>query len=419
MESAQRTDQQKPPAVILGGAANAVSVARSLGAAGVDVHAIGTDRSAVRYSRHCSHFVDLGGEGDVQARWLEWLAGGPAGAVLLACDDDALELVARNRMQLVGMGYRPFEADDETVLAMLDKDRTYALARQIGVPVPRTSTVRDLDDLEEVLESASYPCVLKPLHGHVFRARLGTSAKVVHAHSPSELRESLWGLLALDLQMMVIENIPGPNERYCSFYTYLDEHGEPLFQFTKRKLRGYPLRYGTWCYEVTDWLPEVAELGLRFLQGAGLRGAAHVEFKRDPRDDRLKLIECNARFTASNEVLQVSGIDLALLSYERAAGRHGPSLDGYRSGVRLWNPMADARALLAHRRRGELTLLGWLRSLLHRQHFSVFRLDDPMPTLGYHAREVVRLIKAWVAPSEPERPRPVASGPAERVEARA
>ena len=86
--------------------------------------------------------------------------------------------------------------------------------------------------------------------------------------------------------------------------------------------------------------------------------------------------------------------------------------------MRLWNPMADTRALLAHRRRGELTLLGWLRSLLRRQHFSVFRLDDPMPTLGYHAREVVRLIKGWVAPSPPERSRPVPSGPAERVEAR-
>src|ERR1700694_4065011 len=131
-----------PPAIILGGDANAISVARSLGAAGVRVYVVGSGSEAVRFSRFCATFVALAGA-DVQTRWLDWLtAHGPRGAVLLPCTDDGLELIAHHRAELTALGYRPIEADDDVLLAMLDKERTYTLARTLGVPAPRTVTVR-------------------------------------------------------------------------------------------------------------------------------------------------------------------------------------------------------------------------------------------------------------------------------------
>ena len=69
-----------PPAVLLGGSANAVSVARSLWAAGVPVVALGHADSPVRHSRACDAFVDLGRDDGVQQRWLRWLQDGPRGA---------------------------------------------------------------------------------------------------------------------------------------------------------------------------------------------------------------------------------------------------------------------------------------------------------------------------------------------------
>ena len=60
------------------------------------------------------------------------------------------------------------------------------------------------------------------------------------------------------------------------------------------------------------------ELGLAFLRGAGVRGLANVEFKRDERDGRLKLIECNYRFTAPNEQFRRAGMDLALFVVQPA-----------------------------------------------------------------------------------------------------
>jgi D-aspartate ligase len=366
------------PAVILGGAANALSVARSLGAAGVEVFALGDDTSSVRFSRHCDHFVDLGGD-DPQGRWLDWLADGPAGAVVLPCGDDGVELVARHRPWLEAHGYRCAEADDSVLLAMLDKARTYELARDAGIPTPRTIVLASERDLEEAAETFAFPWALKPLQIHVFAHHFRRKAIVVRDRAAMEA--AFERTHALGLRMLATEIIPGPEDQYVSYYSYLDEHGTPLLHFTKRKLRQYPIGFGGGTYHVTEWNPEAAELGLQFFQAVGLRGIGNVEFKRDARDGILKLMECNPRFTAANEQVNRAGIDLALLSYNRVVGAPLPRVDGFREGVRLWLPLEDLLAYRSYARTGELELGEWLRSLLHRQHFPVLRWSDPLPTL--------------------------------------
>jgi predicted ATP-grasp superfamily ATP-dependent carboligase len=138
---------------------------------------------------------------------------------------------------------------------------------------------------------------------------------------------------------------------------------------------------GMGCYHITDWDPEVAELGLKLCTRAGLRGVANVEFKRDDRDGQLKLIECNARFTASNCLVARSGLDIAAFVYNRIVGLPTPPTETYTRGMRLWDPVRDFEAFLELRRRGELSLAGWLRSILHGQTFAYFHWSDPLPAL--------------------------------------
>jgi predicted ATP-grasp superfamily ATP-dependent carboligase len=391
------TAASTPPAVLLGGTANALSVARSLRAAGVRVHALGNGGSPVRHSRACAVFVDLGREEGVQERWLAWLQhAGPRGAVVLPCDDDGLELVVRNRRRLSALGYVLIEADDGVVLDMLDKNRTYALAGELGIPAPQTFTVRTPGDVEAVADRVAYPCALKPVQSHRFQRRTGSGRKAYVVHDAAELRARFAETLELGVEMLVTEIIPGGDDQVFGYHSYLDEHGEPLFGLTKRKLRSYPIQFGLGCYHETTVDPELAELGQAFMQKVGVRGLANVEFKRDARDGRLKLIECNHRFTAPNEQFRIAGIDIALFTYCRLAGRPMPRVDRYRAGVRLWHPGTDARAFLALRRRGELSLAGWLRSVARPQHFPLFRWDDPQPSLGLHAVRARRLVRKGV-----------------------
>jgi predicted ATP-grasp superfamily ATP-dependent carboligase len=303
-----------------------------------------------------------------------------------------LEFAAHHRAWLEDNGYRPVEANDQIVLAMLDKGQTYDLARAIGIPVPRTAKVKTRVDLDAVADDFEYPCALKPRDSFRFSAIFARKAFVVH--SRAELNEAFDLILPTGLEMLVTEIVRGlPSELYefPSYYTYLDDGGEPLFHFTKRKLREQPLGWGTGTYHVTKWDPEVAELGLRFLQGVGLRGIGNVEFKRDARDGTLKLIECNPRPTATDKLLRHVGLDLGWIAYRRALGEPVERPGPFKDGVHQWTPSRDLVALREGRKLGTLTTASWLASLAHVQHFSIFDLGDPGPNIALTKQSATRI----------------------------
>jgi predicted ATP-grasp superfamily ATP-dependent carboligase len=138
---------------------------------------------------------------------------------------------------------------------------------------------------------------------------------------------------------------------------------------------------GNACYHLTDWNPEVRDVALRLFHWVGLRGLANAEFKRDDRDGQLKLIECNARFTAANCLVARSGFDLAALVYNRLVGRPQPPLATYVRGMRLWDPVRDFQGFLELKRQGQLTARQWIASILHRQTLAYFRWSDPLPSV--------------------------------------
>ena len=179
-----------------------------------------------------------------------------------------------------------------------------------------------------------------------------------------------------------MEWVPGPDDRLCSYYTYLDEEGTPLFHFTKRIIRRFPVGMGNACYHVTDWNPEVRDEALKLFRWVGLRGLANAEFKRDERDGRLKLIECNARFTASDCLVARSGFDLAAFVYNRAVGLPQRPLESYAQGMRLWDPVRDFECFLALRKRGELTFGQWAASVLRRHNLPLLRVVRPAAGVG-------------------------------------
>lgn len=330
-------------------------------------------------SRYCTEFVDLGSGDGVGERWLDWLRGAPGGAVVLACGDDGLDLVAAHSDELRGWGLHPLETAGEASLAMLDKEKTYSIAREADVPAPSIWRVSDLSDLDAISDDLEYPCALKPLHSHLFSKHF--SFKVFVAESHDELRAALTRTREHGLEMLVTEIIPGEDDRVWGFSTFIDDAGEPLFEVTKQKLRSYPIHFGVGTYHLIRWDPEVAEMGMRFLRGAGLRGMANVEFKRDARDESLKLIECNHRFMASNETLRRAGVNVPLVAYRRALGQ-SVSVGPWRSGVRLWMPALDVRSGRDLRAEGDLSWPRWVASLIrYPLYMHVFSFGDLRPSV--------------------------------------
>jgi predicted ATP-grasp superfamily ATP-dependent carboligase len=375
-----------PPAILLGGEANALSVARSLGRLGAKVYALNEPDAPVCFSRYCRR-IAIPTEGGSEESWRRFLLGGESeplrGAVVLACSDAGIQVIARNREALTAK-YRLDESEPVAQLCMLDKLSTYRVATAAGVPTPRYWTARSREQVESLRQSLVFPLLVKPRLSHLFEERFGR--KYVFAESFDELLTAHETTESAGVEVMLVECIPGPDDRLCSYYTYLDAEATPLFHFTKRIIRRYPVSMGTATYHVTDSNPEARELGLRLFRQAGLRGLANVEFKRDERDGRLKLIKCNARFTASNGLVADSGFDLAGLVYRRIVGLPQERMESYEVGLRLWDPVRDFQAYRELRKAGRLTFVGWLSSVLRRQTFPYFRWSDPLPALARAAR---------------------------------
>ena len=146
---------------------------------------------------------------------------------------------------------------------------------------------------------------------------------------------------------------------------------------------------------------------MKLFREVGLWGIANVEFKLDERDGQLKLIECNARFTAPDCLLTASGLNLSLLVYNRLTGHPQLTPTSFRSGTRLWYPLRDFLAYRQLNQMGLLSFWQWVRSILHRQIFPFFRWDDPLPSIVRPFALTVRRIRARVARAKVSRQRPV------------
>lgn len=371
-----------PPAIILGGEANALSVARQLGRVGVSVYALGEAESVVRSSRF-ARWITPTLDGGLEASWARWLLGSGSddlkGAVLLACGDAGLRVIAQHRDALLSR----FVLDDSNPtaqLAMLNKMTTYQHAVAAGVPTPKFWIVDSREQVLALRDQLVFPMIVKPRMSHVFEEKFGK--KYLHAPSFDEALRGVDAASAAGVEVVLMEYIPGPDTRLCSYFTYLDEKGKPLFHFTKRVIRRYPAGMGPACYHITDWIPNLVEPSLKLFRHVGLRGLANVEYKQDERDGSYKLIECNARFVASNALVASAGFDLAAFVYNRLTGRPQPPMEKFRSGMRMWDPGRDFTAFRELRAAGQITFAQWIRSISHHQTFPWFSWTDPMPAVA-------------------------------------
>jgi predicted ATP-grasp superfamily ATP-dependent carboligase len=149
-----------------------------------------------------------------------------------------------------------------------------------------------------------------------------------------------------------------------------------------RRTRQYPADFGraSTFVETIEPRPEIVEPSQRLLAEVGFSGLVEVEFKRDPRDGELKLLDINPRVWGWHSVCQRAGVDFPWLAWRLARSEPVPA-SRCEPGVRWLRLSTDLPTSLHEIAGGRLPLGSYLRSILSRHESAIFAKDDPWPAL--------------------------------------
>jgi predicted ATP-grasp superfamily ATP-dependent carboligase len=135
-------------------------------------------------------------------------------------------------------------------------------------------------------------------------------------------------------------------------------------------------RASTFVETVED--PEISELSTRFLRALQYTGIAEVEFKRDPRDRELKLLDVNLRVWGWHSLCGAAGVDYPYLLWLLTVGEPVPATKPT-IGMRWVRMSTDAPTAVREVLRGRLSLREYLRSLASPLAPAIYAADDPLP----------------------------------------
>jgi predicted ATP-grasp superfamily ATP-dependent carboligase len=385
--------------VVLGASPTGLYAIRELALAGHEIFLVDIAGGCAFHSRYVqrSHCVRMDDLQQVEQWLLSRFAASRTRPVLLPTSDVFVEFIMKRSSKLSAVF--DFPATYAGVAArLLDKFSFHDLCRLHDLPTPGLWHAADAVALSQLRDEIPYPCILKPIYIHRARTYL-KGRKVLIVNSANEL-ELLAKSLPEDVGGWVVQEIiPGPESCITLFGGYLDKQGQLRQGFTGRKLRQYPPGFGSASLVTSQPCPETRKAALEFLQKIEFRGVCGAEFKRDPRDGVLKIIEINPRPTLWFQLIHDSGCRVVEALVRDQAGL-APLPEHLQSEKHAWRYLfKDLASAFFYR----FLAAGFVlpapdtsgRRIATGSSWAVFSAADPMPVLfeltGYLKKFLRRL----------------------------
>jgi predicted ATP-grasp superfamily ATP-dependent carboligase len=315
----------------------ALSAMRSLSKSGVRVGAIvcrsEADNAIAQRSRWCRMSAVVPDFAQDPAGYLdsifELLDAYPAAAIV-PCDDGSIETLRTRRSGLERRIALPL-ASEAALESALSKIETLALARRLGIAIPRSVTVTTSDNVRRAMDEIGYPAVIKPSRSWVAGRRNGTRLVPEIVNNLNDAQRSVDGLHVAGAQAIVQQWLPGAREAVTLFYA----NDRVWAKFVQRSYRELPVLGGAsvLCESMPPF-PALVEPAERLVRAMQLEGCSMVEFRRD-RDGQPRLMEVNPRLPGSVALAISAGVDFPQLLYAWAIGAPLQSVTSYQVGRRL------------------------------------------------------------------------------------
>lgn len=269
--------------------------------------------------------------------------------------------------------------DNQALDKALDKEKTWQLARELGVPAPGSVL---LSSLSEIGQAGQFPVVLKPTHSKVTVAGELRTLAVAVVKNETERLEQLRRWLPLT---------PVQQQQYVFGHgvgvEFLFNRGKKIWHFAHERVHEYPLSGGASSYRRSIAAPPaMLRDAEKLLTALEWHGVAMVEFKMDA-TDQYWLMEINPRLWGSLALSIDAGVDFPIGLLQIARGEQLAPQPDYKRHYHTrdlrtdvdWlksNLRADPQDALLHTRSRSFSFLELLRPLTGRESWDHFDWHD-------------------------------------------
>lgn len=300
--------------------------------------------------------------------------------VIFPASDVFVLFISRFRKELKPYFYFIMPSD-EIVESIVNKRKQYELAEKAGIPYPQTFYPQTIDNLKKIKKNLKFPCFIKPVYSYKWQERF-KGVKGFKVNNFEELESRFKQIHSTGIEIMIQEIIPGPNTNHYKVNVYINKNNQILALFTLRKIRQYPTEFGVGSCVESIYDKELAELGLKFFKAISYQGVGSVEFKKDERDGKLKLIELNPRYWQQNFLATVCGVNFPLIQYLDLTGQNPDPQTNFKIGIKWLDLIADFQAFWDYYKENRLTPWQWVKSLKGTKTIANFAWSDLRIFLG-------------------------------------
>jgi len=295
--------------------------------------------------------------------------------VLFPTSDMAVYILSNYREQLAKYYLIPTPAWEITKFAY-DKRFTYSLARELGVPIPKTFFPESLNALCNL--DLDFPVILKPsITAHFYPV---TKRKAIQANSSDELFHLYKYVASIidKFEIMVQEVIKGGPRNLYSFCS-LFSNGVVKAKIMANRLRQYPMDFGSaTTFAITCNIPALEEFATRILRKMNYYGLSEIEFMFDEKDNTFKLLDINSRTWGWHTLGAKAGVNFSSLLF-RDMHNESIHVDSFENGVKWVRELTDVPTAILEILKKRLKLRDYLKSVKGKKELAVYSRQDPLP----------------------------------------
>jgi D-aspartate ligase len=367
--------------IVIGDHVQALGIIRSLGRRGIPVYLLHDKNLCIgRFSRYTKRYIKTPGASN-ETEFVDFMIKLAKkeqleGWILMPTNDAWVYVLSKHKETLEEYYKVPTPSWDIVKFAY-DKKLTYSIAEKNDILTPKTIYPENINDVYERLKDIRFPVIIKGVIGHKFYQKIGV--KVLKVESRDELiRYYTKYSPNIDPSETMIQEVISDTSTvsFCSF-----RNKKLIGYWIGLKIREHPMGFGTGSFAQSVKIPELFELGKRFLNAINYYGISEIEFKKDLRDGEYKLIEMNARTWLWHSLAIRCGVDFPYLLYKDMIEEDVTPVMSFREGIKWIHIYTDLWVAMNEILKRNLKIGDYLRSLKGEKEFGVFSLDDPLPFL--------------------------------------